>query len=136
MKVAPRDGQIETILDDVGRRARSRAWTKDGGEFIPHPATYLNGHRWEDELEPASGPEPWEREPIYSDADFDATGALKPEAAAREQARIAGCAAGHRDDEAPPTCAPAHTAAGGPMTRRAGVTRTKRAGAPEIPAGD
>lgn len=24
-------------------------WTKDGGQFIPHPATWLNNKRWEDE---------------------------------------------------------------------------------------
>lgn len=28
----------------------SADWTKDGGQFIPHPATWLNGKRWEDEL--------------------------------------------------------------------------------------
>lgn len=24
-------------------------WTRDGGQFIPHPATWLNGERWKDE---------------------------------------------------------------------------------------
>ena len=28
---------------------RSDQWTKDGGQFIPHPATWLNQRRWEDE---------------------------------------------------------------------------------------
>ena len=27
----------------------SKDWTKDGGQFIPHPATYLNASGWEDE---------------------------------------------------------------------------------------
>lgn len=27
----------------------SEQWTKDGGQFIPHPQTYLNQRRWEDE---------------------------------------------------------------------------------------
>ncbi|MCX2693684.1 Pyocin large subunit-like protein [Pseudomonas sp. DCB_CB] len=31
----------------------SADWTKDGGQFIPHPATWLNGKRWDDELPPA-----------------------------------------------------------------------------------
>lgn len=47
----------------------STDWTKDGGQFIPHAATWLNGKRWEDELpapagasqasarRPASGPD-------------------------------------------------------------------------------
>ena len=30
-------------------QTKSPEWTKDGGEFIPHPATYLNARRWEDE---------------------------------------------------------------------------------------
>lgn len=33
----------------------STDWTKDGGQFIPHASTWLNGKRWEDEL-PAAGP--------------------------------------------------------------------------------
>ncbi|AGZ36551.1 MAG: hypothetical protein ACOKSU_24910 [Pseudomonas sp.] len=34
--------------------SKSPDWTKDGGQFIPHAATWLNGKRWEDEL-PTSG---------------------------------------------------------------------------------
>ncbi|WP_260497913.1 hypothetical protein [Pseudomonas sp. MSSRFD41] len=30
--------------------SKSPEWTKDGGQFIPHAATWLNGKRWEDEL--------------------------------------------------------------------------------------
>jgi DNA replication protein DnaC len=33
----------------------STEWLKDGGQFIPHPATWLNGRRWEDEAPPAAG---------------------------------------------------------------------------------
>jgi len=29
----------------------SKQWVKDGGEFIPHPATWLNQNRWEDEID-------------------------------------------------------------------------------------
>jgi len=32
----------------------SEDWTKDGGQFVPHPATWLNGRRWEDEIAPQS----------------------------------------------------------------------------------
>ena len=28
---------------------RSEEWTRDGGRYIPHPSTWLNGRRWEDE---------------------------------------------------------------------------------------
>jgi hypothetical protein len=41
---------LETLLQAVERQITSAQWTKDGGQFIPHPATWLNGCRWEDEL--------------------------------------------------------------------------------------
>lgn len=28
----------------------SEQWTRDGGRYVPHPATWLNGRRWEDEV--------------------------------------------------------------------------------------
>lgn len=41
---------LETmILADVAAKKQSQDWTKNGGQYIPHPATYLNGKRWEDE---------------------------------------------------------------------------------------
>lgn len=43
---------------------RSPQWTKDGGEYIPHPSTWLNGRYWEAESPAppkASGEEdPWD----------------------------------------------------------------------------
>lgn len=35
--------------------SKSHDWTKDGGQFIPHAATWLNGKRWEDELPAVAG---------------------------------------------------------------------------------
>ena len=29
-------------------QCKSHDWTKENGQYIPHPATYLNGRRWED----------------------------------------------------------------------------------------
>lgn len=50
--------RLRPTLADVGRalmwQIASADWTKDGGAFIPHPATYLNARRWEDER-PAEG---------------------------------------------------------------------------------
>lgn len=39
---------IETILNDVKRRLESD-WNGKDVQYIPHPATYLNQRRWEDE---------------------------------------------------------------------------------------
>lgn len=40
---------LQVLLDALDKQVRSPQWTKDNGEFIPHPATWLNGKRWEDE---------------------------------------------------------------------------------------
>ena len=39
------------------RDKRSRDWLKDSGAYIPHPSSWLNGRRWEDEPEGAPGSE-------------------------------------------------------------------------------
>lgn len=41
---------IKAILDAVKIQAGSDAWKKDGGQFIPNPATWLNAGRWKDEM--------------------------------------------------------------------------------------
>jgi hypothetical protein len=41
----------ETIMAALRVQARSAAWLKDAGQFVPHPATWLNGKRWEDSTE-------------------------------------------------------------------------------------
>lgn len=42
-------GELQTVLQDISSRKSSTEWLKDGGKFIPMPATYLRGKRWEDE---------------------------------------------------------------------------------------
>lgn len=62
-KLKPDDQAIEGILAGLERDKRSDQWLRDGGQFIPHPATWLNGRRWEDEAPvPVNGAEcmPWE----------------------------------------------------------------------------
>jgi hypothetical protein len=41
---------LADILDAITRHRASREWQRDGGEFIPHPATWLNQGRWADEV--------------------------------------------------------------------------------------
>ena len=53
-KIDPDDTLAAAMLAAIDRQKNSAQWTKDGGEFIPHPATWLNGRRWEDELPVAS----------------------------------------------------------------------------------
>lgn len=42
--------QTEKIIQSVQRCCKSAPWLKDGGQFIPHPTTWLNRAGWEDEL--------------------------------------------------------------------------------------
>lgn len=49
-KLNPDDALMKTILGALSKQRLSAQWTKDGGQFIPHPATWLNGRRWEDEM--------------------------------------------------------------------------------------
>ncbi len=39
----------ERIFADVSARKSSAKWLEGGGKFIPYPASYLRGRRWEDE---------------------------------------------------------------------------------------
>ena len=39
----------DAVLAALQWQAASEQWTKQRGAFIPHPATYLNQRRWEDE---------------------------------------------------------------------------------------
>lgn len=52
-KLKPDEELTTTIIAAVLRFTASPDWTKDGGRYIPFPATFLNGHRWEDDIGPA-----------------------------------------------------------------------------------
>lgn len=41
---------LASILDALKSQALSADWQKDGGKFIPHAKTWINGRRWEDEV--------------------------------------------------------------------------------------
>lgn len=40
---------IDLILKALAWQSCSEQWRKDGGQFVPNPATYLNQGRWQDE---------------------------------------------------------------------------------------
>jgi len=41
--------KLPLMLEAIERQRQCEQWIKDGGAFIPHPATWLNGERWNDE---------------------------------------------------------------------------------------
>lgn len=47
-KSAKINGHLPEVLKDIESRSLSDDWTKNKGQFIPNPATYLNQRRWED----------------------------------------------------------------------------------------
>ena len=48
-KREPNEALTERIVAAVEEQKRWPDWTKDGGRFIPHPATWLNRGSWSDE---------------------------------------------------------------------------------------
>lgn len=50
---APINGHLSDVLDALEAQKRSEQWRRDGGQFIPNPATWLNQRRWEDGEPPA-----------------------------------------------------------------------------------
>ena len=48
-KIKPDENLKNKIITAVEQQKKSKQWTKDEGQYIPHPATWLNQERWEDE---------------------------------------------------------------------------------------
>jgi len=49
-KIKPTQELAETILEAIEHHKLTRQWIKDDGQFIPHPSTFLNQRRWEDQI--------------------------------------------------------------------------------------
>jgi len=49
-KLVPDQNLVPLILKKLALAKSSDQWAKDSGKYIPFPATWLNGRRWEDEL--------------------------------------------------------------------------------------
>ncbi len=47
-KINPEADLVSRIMFAVEAQCKSEQWKKDGGAFIPHPATWLNQERWLD----------------------------------------------------------------------------------------
>lgn len=48
-KLNPDIALCRIMSDALERDKQSEQWRKDGGVYIPHPSSWLNGRRWEDE---------------------------------------------------------------------------------------
>jgi hypothetical protein len=52
-KLRPDDALLGQILKAIKRQKQSPQWREEP-KFIPYPSTWLNGRRWEDEVEPTA----------------------------------------------------------------------------------
>jgi hypothetical protein len=54
-KLNPDESLLQTMLEAVERFKGSAQWREENGRFIPHPATWINQRRWEDEVKGGTG---------------------------------------------------------------------------------
>ncbi len=52
LKLKPDRVLLDRMLEAIERQKQSRAWRKENGQFIPHPATWLNNRQWGDDVQP------------------------------------------------------------------------------------
>jgi hypothetical protein len=50
--------KFDAIIAALRAQKQQAAWTKDGGQYVPHASTWLNGERWEDETDAGDEPGP------------------------------------------------------------------------------
>lgn len=48
-RLKPDQALFDVIMQALDTAKRSDQWSRDGGRYIPHPATWINGRRWEDQ---------------------------------------------------------------------------------------
>ena len=41
---------VQVLIEAINKQKTTEQWCKDGGKYIPYPATWLNGGRWQDEV--------------------------------------------------------------------------------------
>ena len=73
-KLKVTDDLFTLIAQGLAKQVVCAEWTKDGGQFIPHPSTWLNGKRWEDEVSMPSNVHhlPTSRHTGFADRDYTA----------------------------------------------------------------
>lgn len=47
--INPGQELVQLMINKIMEEKKTEDWMKDGGQYIPHAATWLNGRRWEDE---------------------------------------------------------------------------------------
>lgn len=50
-KINPDDILFDKMIKAIELQSIQDEWRKNGGQYIPHPATWLNQERWDDEID-------------------------------------------------------------------------------------
>lgn len=61
------------LIPAIELQKQTNDWKKENGKYIPHPATWLNGRRWEDEIDSVTVSDV-EPKPLQSADDFRKAG--------------------------------------------------------------
>lgn len=56
-KLNPAEPLLKAIFEALEQQKGCEQWTKENGQFVPYPASWLNGRRWEDEFKTKKEPE-------------------------------------------------------------------------------
>lgn len=51
----PSDELVDIMIDKISLLKNTEQWTKDNGQYIPYPTTWLNAKGWEDEIYEETG---------------------------------------------------------------------------------
>lgn len=54
LKICKDEKIFNSIMRGLKKQMKSVEWQNDGGKYIPHPTTWLNGERWLDEIDESS----------------------------------------------------------------------------------
>lgn len=88
-KLKPSAELQASILSAIAAHKLSADWMRDGGQYIPHPTTWLNQRRWEDEVTPYEA-----RQHAHGNRPVSAVDAVKQAQAERDAQAVAE-ASGH-----------------------------------------
>jgi hypothetical protein len=58
-RINPAEQLLATMLAKIEQAKKSDDWVKEGGKFIPYPATWLNAEGWEDEISTSQKVNKW-----------------------------------------------------------------------------
>ena len=50
---AKKSATVDTMIAAIQKQKQGEQWRKNGGQYVPNPATWLNQGRWDDEVTPA-----------------------------------------------------------------------------------